>query len=83
MYAFYLAVTAQNLWTFLPPANEVWGKVMFLYMSVILSTGGGGLSMMSLPVWLPGPMLLLGVSVPGPMFLLASLSKGSLSRGLC
>ena len=26
---------------FLPPANEVWGKVMFLHMSVILSTGGG------------------------------------------
>ena len=25
---------------------------------------------MSLPVWLPGPMFLLGVSVSGPMFLL-------------
>ena len=24
----------------LPPANEVWGKVMFLYLSVILFTGG-------------------------------------------
>ena len=24
----------------LPPANVVWGKVMFLHMSVILSTGG-------------------------------------------
>ena len=25
---------------FLPPANEVWGKVMFLHLSVILFTGG-------------------------------------------
>ena len=25
--------------TFLPPANEVWGKVMFLHLSVILFTG--------------------------------------------
>ena len=27
--------------TFLPPANEVLGKVMFSEVSVILSTGGG------------------------------------------
>ena len=26
----------------LPPTNEVWGKVMFLQVSVILSTEGGG-----------------------------------------
>ena len=26
--------------TFLPPANEVWGKVIFLHLSVILFTGG-------------------------------------------
>ena len=26
--------------TFLPRANEVWGKVMFLHVSVILFTGG-------------------------------------------
>ena len=26
---------------FLPPANEVWGKVIFLHLSVILFTGGG------------------------------------------
>ena len=25
---------------FLPPANEVWGKVMFLHLCVILFTGG-------------------------------------------
>ena len=66
----------------LPPANEAWGKAMFLLASVILSTGGVGLCMMSLPVWLPGPMFLRGggflslvpcsfqgVSVSGPMFL--------------
>ena len=28
----------------LPPANEVWAKVLFLHLSVILFTGGGGLS---------------------------------------
>ena len=27
---------------FLPPANEVWDKVIFLYLSVILFTGGKG-----------------------------------------
>ena len=27
---------------FLPPANEVWGKVIFLHLSVILFRGGGG-----------------------------------------
>ena len=36
--------------------------------------------MMSLPVWLPGPMFLLGgVSDSGPMFLLGV----SVHRGLC
>ena len=29
--------------TYLPPANEVWGKVIFSQASVILLTGGGGL----------------------------------------
>ena len=48
--------------------HEVWGTVMFLHTSVILSTGS--LCMMSLPVWLPGPMFLLGVSVFGPMLIL-------------
>ena len=41
--------------------------------------------MMSLPVWLSGPMFLLGreVSVPGPMFLLGGLCPGaSLSGGV-
>ena len=34
--------------------------------------------MMSLPVWLPGPMFLPGVSVSGPMFF---RGEGSLSQG--
>ena len=50
----------------LPPANEFWGKVMFLHMSV---NGEGGLCMMSLSVRLPGPMFLLGFSVSGPIFI--------------
>ena len=29
-------------YTCLPPANEVWGKVMFLHLCVILFTGGRG-----------------------------------------
>ena len=28
-------------WLWLPPANEVWGKVIFLHQSVILFMGGG------------------------------------------
>ena len=54
--------------TFLPPANEVWGKVIF----VILFTGGGGLVPGGGGVWsrgdVPGPggCMLLGGRVPGP-----------------
>ena len=36
---------------------------MFLHLSVILLTGGGGLCMMSLPLRLPGPYSFWGVSV--------------------
>ena len=50
--------------SFLPPVNEVWGKVMFLHLFVSHSVHGGGLCMMSLPVWLPGPMFLLGGLCP-------------------
>ena len=39
----------------LPPANKVWGKVMFLHLFV---HRGRFFCMMSLPVWLPGPMFL-------------------------
>ena len=31
----------------LPPANEVWGKVIFLHLFVILFTGGGGACMVA------------------------------------
>ena len=48
-----------NYFSFFPPANEVWAKVMFLLSSVILSTGRGGVCMMPLPIWLPGPSFLL------------------------
>ena len=33
---------ANRLFLFLPPANEVWGKVIFLHLFVILFTGEGG-----------------------------------------
>ena len=64
----------------LSPANEVWGKVMFLRLCVILFTGG--ICMMSLPVWQPvGGGI---VSVQEDLCLGGSLSRGSLSvRGLC
>ena len=46
----------------------------------VFQHGGGCLCMMSLPVWLPGPMFLLGVSVSGPIFLLA---RGVFVQGVC
>ena len=55
--------------SFLPPAEEVWGKVLFLYL-FICSQGTNG--MVSPPVWLPGVMFLLG----------GSLSRGSMSDPL-
>ena len=33
--------THQNKRNLLPPANDIWDKVMFLHLSVILFTGGG------------------------------------------
>ena len=60
---------AKNL---LPPANEVWDKVMFLHLSV-RSHGG----MMSLSVWLCGPTFHPGVGLPGD----GSASRGSASGG--
>ena len=62
----------------LPPGNKVWGKVLFSQAFVYPQ---GDLCMMSLPVWLPGPIYLLGVSVPGPMFFLGGLCLGSLCPG--
>ena len=51
------------------------GKV---FTPVCSSVHMGVLCMMSLPVWLPDPMFLLGVSVPGPMVLPGGLCPGSL-----
>ena len=50
------------------------GKVMFLHLYVSPSIHAGGLCMMSLLVWLPGPLFLLGVSVSGPIFLPGGLA---------
>ena len=47
---------------YLPPANEVWGKVMFLQVSVILFTGGGGW----LPARITGHMTTRGLDRPPP-----------------
>ena len=69
----------------LPPANEVWGKVMFSEACVSHSVHRECVCMMSLPVWLPGPMFFLGGPLPGPMFLPGvPMSKGvSGDGGLC
>ena len=54
---------------FLPPANEVWSKVMFMHLCVILFEG------VSVPACITGHMT-RGVCPGG------SLSRGSLSRGV-
>ena len=60
--------------SFLPLANEVQGQGnVFTHLSFCPGRKGEGegLCMMSLPVWLPGPMFLpgRGICVSGPMFL--------------
>ena len=45
---------------FLPPATEVWGKVMFSESVCQSIPRGGGLCMISRPVLLSGPMFLGG-----------------------
>ena len=66
----------------LPPANKVWGKVMFSEASVILSTGG--LRMMSLPclaAWSHVPSKGSQPLVPCSFVLFrGSVTRGSLSR---
>ena len=60
----------------LPPANEVWGKVMFLHMSVILSTGWRGS--------LYDVTSLSHVPSGGSLSMAPCYFRGSLSReGLC
>ena len=46
-----------------------------IFTGVCLSTGGGD-SMMSLPVWLPGPVLLLGGSASRRVCLQGGLQPG-------
>ena len=71
---FWLSCETVFKW-YLPPANEVWGKVMFSHLSISHSVHGLGVS-----VWchfLSGclvPCSFGGVSVPGPM---------SLGEGVC
>ena len=36
----FILLTKYEKNVYLPPANEVWGKVIFLHLSVILFTGG-------------------------------------------
>ena len=50
----------------LPPANEVWGKVMFLHLCVILFTGGSASE---------------GVCIQGGLHPGGSASRGSASEG--
>ena len=61
----------------LPPVNEVWGKVMFLLTSVILSKGGG-VSVQGVSGGLCPGVLSSGVSVE------RALSSGmSVHWGIC
>ena len=62
------ATQLRNITFFLPPTKDVWGKVMFSEASVSHSVHRGGVCMMSLPVWLLGPLL---------------LRRGSASREVC
>ena len=79
------------VWVYIPQAsislkisiftatNEVWGKVMFLHMSLILSTGEGPCIVL-LPVWLPGPMFFPGGLCQGDLYPRErSLSRGGVS----
>ena len=51
----------------LPPANEVAARSLHLSIShSVHRTGEGGLCMMSLPAWLPGPMFLVRGQLEGP-----------------
>ena len=48
--AMYTAVSLYPIVTLLPPANEVWGKVMFLDLCVILFTVRKGASQTETPL---------------------------------
>ena len=75
-----------SVFYFLPLANEVWGKVMFLHLCVILFTGGG-MGGVSVPTCTTDHITRGGSlsreSLSGGLCPGASLSRGSMSEGLC
>ena len=66
--------------TLLPPANEVWGKVIFLHLFVILFTGGG---VPGLGVPGPGGCQLRGVPAAGGCLLPGGPAPGGSALGGC
>ena len=54
----------QQQFYLLPPANEVWGKVIFLHLSVILFTGRGALPQCMLDTTSLGPGTPPGADIP-------------------
>ena len=70
---------------FFPPANEVWGKVIFLHLFVILFTGGclvrgvwsGGACLVPGGCLIPGGAWSGGVPAPGGCLVLGGPPKGS------
>ena len=63
------------IFTFLPPGNKVWCKVMFLLVPVILFTGGGG------GRWLPSMHHRSHAQHPRRVCLQGGLPTGSLATG--
>ena len=62
---------------YLPSANEVWEKVMFLHLCVILFTGG-----VSVPACITGHMTGVSLSWGGCLCPGGSLSRGVLLQGV-
>ena len=58
LYYTLLQIWHQNVLSFLPPANEVWGKAMILHLCVILFTGARGSApprRQTPPLWMQTP----------------------------
>ena len=64
----------------LPPANEVWGKVIFLHQFVILFTGGACVVAPGGPAWLLGGAC---VVAPGGACVVALGGMHGCSGGVC
>ena len=58
----------------LPPANEVWGKIIFSQVSVVLFTGGA---------CVPGVCVWLGACMPGGVHAWGCACLGVHGRGAC